>query len=144
MRFGMKGLEAYRTNPTQEAEVGAKLLFPGGRWIRVLRAGGSNERYRRALEKAVRPYKYLLSQDKQLPREVNDSVMHGVYAATVVIDWGGFTDEQGSDIPFSEEAAIALFQALPELFSDVAALANRVATFQEQEVEEAMESLGET
>lgn len=143
MTIDLTGLEDYRTDNTRESEVGVKLVFPGGRWLRVLRAGGSNERYRKALEREARPYRYSLEQGKTLSRKVNDEIMHRVYAKAVVIDWGGFKDSQGNEVAYNQEGMIEVFRALPELFSQTAELATRAATFQEQQVEEAKKNLGE-
>lgn len=142
MQFDTKGLEGYLTNKTLESEFGVWLKFPGGRRFRVLRAGGANRRFTRAFQTAIRPHRQTMER-RGLDVELSDQIMREVYSKHVVIDWEGIKDADGNEVPYSPGAAIQFFAVVPELFAEIATLAQNMATFSQETVEEAKKELGE-
>ena len=143
VKFNLEGLEGYKTDRSLESEEGIWLKFPNNRKIHILRAGGSNKKFSRVLSRSIKPYRRQLDKGTLDP-EVSDELMINVYLDTVVLGWSGFQDAEGNDIPYSREAAYALFKAMPEMFDELMAFASDLAMFQDQEVEEAGKVLGET
>lgn len=141
IRFDSTGLESYLSDEELEM-TGVWLKFPGGRKICVRRAGGSNAKYSRMLQQAIKPYKRQMDRGT-MDREVSDRIMRDVYCKTVVIDWEGIKDSEGVNVPFNYNNGVAYFEQFPELFNDVIAYAGELSSFQDNEVEEAKEVLGE-
>ena len=109
---------------------GIELDYGEGTIIRVARAGGSNKRYQKALERVSRKYKRQLQLDILSTAESN-AIMKEVFAETVVLSWEGVTDLEGKAIPFSKAACLKLFDDLPDLFNDVQEQASNQAIFRE-------------
>jgi hypothetical protein len=143
MQFDFTGLESYATDKEIEAQDGIWLKFPEGRKIHVLRAGGANKKYQRRLSQLVKPHKRQMERNTLDP-EVSDEIVMTAFLDTVVIDWTGFTDSKGADIPFSKQAARELFTALPELFDEVMTCAQDMALFQDQDAQETAEEMGKS
>ena len=143
MSISLKGLESYATDGDLESKEGVWLKFPGGRRIHVLRAGGSNAAFSRTFSQAIKPYKRQMERNT-MDREKSDELMIGVYLDSVILDWDGFTDDAGNDVPYSKTAAHELFTALPELFNDVVNFASDMATFQVNDAEETAKEMGES
>lgn len=139
--FDTKGLEAYQTDENKETE-GVWLDFAGGRSIKVLRAGGANKAFKRAFQAALKPYRRQIDNGT-MDDSVSERIMLETYAKYVIVDWEGITDKHGDPIPYSREACIAFFTALPEMFGDVIQLAQSAATFGLDDEEEVAEMLGE-
>ena len=142
MQFDKTGLDDYLTDETLESEVGIWLKFPGGRRFRVLRAGGSNKKFLRALNSAIRPHKRAMDRGT-MDMETSDEIMRTIYAKHVVVDWDGIKDAQGKKVPCTPENVAEFFKAFPNLFSDVTTLATDMAQFSEERIQEAKETLGE-
>ena len=141
MQFDRTGLESYITDEANESE-GVWLKFPGDRRIKILRAGGANKRYARIFQQAIKPYKRQLDRGS-LDADVSDRIMREVYAKTIVVGWMGIHDADGNTVAFSQGNVIEFFTAFPEIFTDVIDCAGEMANFQEHEVAEAAEILGE-
>lgn len=140
--FDFSGLETYETDGQRESAEGIWLKFPGGRRIRILRAGGANKNFARTFSRVIKPYRRAMERGTLDP-EKSDELMIQVYLESVVLDWEGFTDANGNDIPYSRTAARELFTALPELFNEVVTFASDAAMFQEQQADEAADVVGE-
>lgn len=96
--------------------------------IRIARAGGSNGKYAKQLEKSTKPFKRIIDklnveQERQIWREV--------YAKSIVISWENVKDKQGNVIPFNVTNCIRLFTDLPDLLDDLKTQANTMALFME-------------
>ena len=142
MQFDKTGLESYITDPTLESDKGVWLDFPGDRGFLVYRAGGSNEAYARKFQHLIKPYRRQLDKGT-ISKEVSDHILRQVYAETIIKDWRGIKDEQGQLVPFTTENCVEFLKAFPELFADIQSLAGELATFNRDNVEEAMEVVGE-
>lgn len=141
--FDLSGLDSYITDSDIEGDVGVWLKFPGDRRVRVLRAGGSNKRFSRSFSRVVKPYRRQLDRGTLDP-EKSEELMLEVYLDAVIMDWEGFKDKKGRDIPFSRGSAREFFIAVPEMFSEIQSIASEAATFQEREAEEVANDLGES
>lgn len=102
--------------------------------ITIARAGGSNLKFEKTLEFKTKPYKRMI-QTESLDKKVSEKIMREVYAETVVLGWQNVQDETGAFVEFSPENAVKLFEALPDLFSDIVNQSNRQALFREAEIE---------
>lgn len=143
-QFDKSGLEGYITDKEVESEIGVWLPpFPGGREFKVLRAGGSNRKFSRAFQQAIKPYRRQLDKGSLDP-ETSDGLMREMYAKHIVVDWRGINDVDGNPVPCTPENVDAFFKAFPELFSDVVSYATEMATFSQENLEEAKDVLGET
>ena len=140
-KFNLKGLESYQTDASVEAEDGIWLVFPNNRKIHVLRAGGSNTKFLRVLNKAIKPVRRAMDRGTLDPAK-SDEIMIEVYLDAVILGWSGFLDEAGNEIPYSKDEARELFTMLPELFREVQNLSSDMAMFQDEEAEEIAEELG--
>ncbi len=141
-QFDTHGLESYIPNRELESVEGVWLRFPGGRAFRCLRAGGSNTKFVRAFQAAIKPYARQIER-KTLDPELSDQIMRDVYSRTVVKDWEGIEDADGNDVPYSPETAVEFFKVVPELFNELTDQCANMANFAEAVAEEAKEVLGE-
>ncbi len=138
--FSKRGLENYSTDQSLESSRGVWIDY-GDRAFQVLRAGGSNHRYVRALAAALRPHARAISKRTMDPAKLRQ-IYWDLFARHVVIGWRGIQDTEGNDIPFSEEAALAFFESFPDLFDEIKDYAEDMGTFAEEGIEEAAETLG--
>lgn len=140
--FDKTGLEAYITDETMEGETGLWIAFPNGRRIRILRAGGSNKRFTRAFQTAIRPYERAMKRGT-MDQEVSEGIMRELYARYVVVAWDGINDADGDEVPFTTNNVVGFFDAFPEIFNELVTLASNAATFSEEMIAEAREAMGE-
>jgi hypothetical protein len=138
--FDLTGLEAYKSDRDAEKE-GIWFVYPNGIKFLMARAGGSNNRYKRMLSKALRPHRRVIDQGRMDP-DLSDELLRRVYANTVLLDWEGIKDEKGKSIPYTPQAGEEFFAAIPELFSELIDRATEAQNFVDAEVEEAKEELG--
>lgn len=111
--------------------------------IKIARAGGSNERYRRLIQAKLKPHRYQIDTDT-LPEGVAEDVQREAYASAVVLGWETKSDTgewepvletPEGKIPYSVDACVKLFKDLPDLFNDVRNAATKVSTFRKAEEE---------
>jgi hypothetical protein len=143
VQFDKTGLENYITDQQVESNTGVWLPpFPGDRSLKILRAGGSNKKFSRAFQQAIKPHRRAMERGT-LDSDVSDALMRDVYSKHIVVDWRNINDAEGNPVPCTPENVKAFFTALPEIFTEVVAYASEVATFAEENLEEAKETLGE-
>lgn len=142
-QIDFSGLEGYQTDEDKELHSGVWVPFPGGHSVRILRAGPSNKSYSRAMQSAFRPYRRQIEQNT-MDNEVAERLLRGIYVRHIIKDWSGFKDAAGNEVSYDPETADELLAALPQLFSDIQAFASDFATFQNAQVEEAKDTLGES
>jgi len=141
--FASDGLEVYDSDKELEASIGIWLHFPNGRKINILRAGGSNYAYQRALSAATRPLQRQILRGT-LDTEQFNQLLLDVYLKSVVIGWEGVKDSAGHEIPYSKAAAKAFFERFPEIFDEVRDQAEKLANFQVDQASEVAEHMGES
>jgi hypothetical protein len=109
--------------------------------FRIARAGGSNDRFVKAVERECRPYRKAIQLQAMDPK-IADAIMYKVFAETVLLGWEGVKDKENKAIPFSVEAAIKLFTDLPDLFTDLNEQATTVSNFREGVREDDLKNSG--
>lgn len=125
--------EQFETNANFEKD-GINLEYGDGVKFRVARAGGQNQAYSKALEKAIRPHRVALANDT-LDAGVAEKVLLDVFCSTVLLGWEGVKDRAGVVMPFTKENAIKLMTDLPDLYADIRAQANKVSNFRKEQLE---------
>lgn len=136
-----KGLDnpfaMFQTNEDLEA-AGIEIDY-GAFWFKIARAGGGNKKFGRILAAKMKPYRRLIQEDR-LPDAVAQKLLYEAVAEGILLGWGSkahgegkMVGRTGEAIEFSREAAVALFEALPDLFQDLYSQAQRVALFRSEE-----------
>lgn len=128
----------FKTNPNLERE-GVLLEYgenskgkPIG--IRIARAGGANVQFQKRLDVLVKPYRRQI-QTETIDSKQIEKLMRQVYAETVVLGWENVEDENGDELTFSVDNCVRLFDALPDLFSDIQEQAGKAALFRAELLE---------
>ncbi len=83
----------------------------------------------------IEPYQNLIKATGELPKEVREDIGFKVMANAIVVDWKGIPAEDGSLIPFSTDAAYALFKKLEPLADFVIAQSNNAQLFKNEQRE---------
>ena len=133
------GLRSQFKTDTGIEVTGVWIDYDGGCRIKIARAGGANKRYLKAMEALSRKYKRQLNLEI-LPVEVGNKLMREVFATTIVLEWKGVTEEDlgradhgdSAEVPCSVEAAMELFEFMPDIFSDLQECANSIAIWREE------------
>lgn len=143
---GMSALsKLYKTSDTKENEgvrVEVGEAEPGKMTSFVIaRAGKSNKRYTKELERATRPYRRSIELETIDPK-VADSVYMGVWIETCLLGWENVpaADVTGNEAdtgyaPFNPANARKLFENLPELFEDLNERSKKVSLFRDEQRE---------
>lgn len=122
----------FSTDAKKEAE-GVKITFGPNKdgsipSVTILRAGKSNKRYAKVLEAVTRPYRRQLELGT-LDNDTAEKLFKKVFADSVVLGWEHIQEDDGTEIAFSKEAAVALFEKLPEFYDELQKQANLVSNF---------------
>ncbi len=139
--MGLKKL--FKTNGALETK-GVVLDYDGETRIRIARAGGSNKKYIKAAERALKPYRRALAAG-QMSNSKATEILAELFAETIVLGWevnrGGQwlpgidpedAGETGAELlPVNPENVQKVFMTLPELFLDVQTQASSIALFRE-------------
>ena len=112
----MSAYNQYKTDPKLEQE--GVLVEYGDFSFTLARAGGSNKRFLKCVEKLSRPYRKMIQQDK-MDREVMNKLMIKAYAETIFLGWDNMKDQDGEELPFTKENIIKVMTDLPDLWEDV-------------------------
>lgn len=128
----------FKTNPNLERD-GVLLEYGNNSkgnpiCIRIARAGGSNERFNKRLEAAVKPYRRQI-QTETIQTEQVTKLIRRVYAETVVLGWENVEDADGNALEFSVDNCMKLFDDLPDLYTDIQEQAQRAALFRAEILE---------
>lgn len=123
--------------------------------VTIARAGGSNTRYRKALESESKPYRRALATETIDP-EVAEDIMRRVYAQTIVLNWEvnenygkkgpngepfeakwkkGIEGPEGDILQVTEKNLVMTFKNLPDLFTDLQQQASKIALFRQDLLE---------
>jgi hypothetical protein len=115
----------YKTDPKVEQR-GVEVDLDGA-IVTIARAGGTNKKYKKALSKALKPFRAAidadnLDDDRALPAIVK------VFVDEVLLNWQtevdgklvtGIEGVDGSVVPFTKENAVAFLLEVPELFYEL-------------------------
>lgn len=102
--------------------------------IKIARAGGANTAYHKAINRKMKPYSRQY-QAGVMDLEVQSRIVKEAFAETVVIGWEHVQERDGTEIPFSRENCIKLFERLPELFVDIQEQATKSTLFRNEVLE---------
>lgn len=125
----------FETDPKVEKE--GVVLDYGDFRVTVARAGGANKAYQRSLEIKTRPYRRALATET-MDNDKSVELMQQVIAETVVRNWEtlvdgkwkkGIEDSKGDILPFNPKNVIATFKAIPDIYLDIKAQAEKVSLF---------------
>ena len=118
--------------------------------ITIARAGGSNIKFAKALERHSKPHRRALdtnTMDETRARKM----LYTVYAETIILDWcvkqeteegkepeyaQGIEGVDGSLLPFKKQYIIDAFTALHDLFLDVQEQAKQASLFRDEDLEQ--------
>ena len=117
-------------------EEGIILDYGDAGHLRVRRAGGSNKKFQKAIERFSRKYKRQIDLGI-LREEVAERELVNAYADTIVIG-GEVVDKDGKKVNLkgNKEAVVRLFKDLPDLFRDVRDQCGSIEAFRVIEREE--------
>lgn len=115
--------------------------------IKLAGAGTSNPNFLRKVRKELSKGDVLKKIHKGKLREISaedlDSDMEAsgdaerqTYAETVVLDWRGFTDASGKDIPYTPEYMASVFRQFPRLFDAIRQFVSDLDNFRVKERED--------
>lgn len=137
----MSMYQQFRTDESREQN--GIVLDYGDFEVTIGRAGGSNKRFAKILEAKARPYQRAI-QTETISQDVQLRIMRETYAEAVVLKWHtrvdgkmkeGIEGPDGNLMPVTVPNIIATFEALPDLFNDIRAQADRAALFRAQVTE---------
>ena len=129
------GVYSFKTDENLEKS-GIYLQYGDFR-VKVARAGGSNKRYAKALEKETRDYRSAIKND-QMPEDKAAEIMRRVFASTVILGWetkvegewrSGIEAEDGTLLQFSQKNVESTLENLPDLFADIQEQATKFSNF---------------
>lgn len=138
--FDTNGMEAYVSDTDLEKE--GVWVEAGGRRFKIRRAGGANTEYQRVAQTKLKPYKRQLDRGTLDPAKTTE-LMRELYVQTIITGWEDVT-AHGQPVEFNAANVRAFLVAFPEVLSELMDYAGEMATFQEREIEEAVETLGES
>lgn len=134
--------DMFQTDKSKEAE-GIVLNYSDVFWIKISRAGGSNEHYKKVLTEKLRPFRRAI-QTETIDDTAANRLMREAVAEGVVLDWGtgvypngsgSIPGRDGQPLAFNRDNVVKLFEDLPDLFNDVYEQANKVSLFRATEAE---------
>lgn len=138
---------SYRTDKNKETQGVWKEYCNGGLRVKIGRAGGSNDKYRKAFQEAWKPYQRAADMG-ELSNEKAIALYYGVYADSIIYDVQ-FLDEDdqfkhglgyaedGAVVGVDKASLIGLFTDVPELFIDIKSDAENREHFLVQDIEAA-------
>lgn len=111
----------------------------------IARAGGSNEKFKRLFQQAIKPHRRQLDNET-MSEEAMEDLMAEVYAKSVILGWESrenkdspwkpvVKDRAGNEMPFTPENCKKLLLDLRELFRDIQSQAGKAALFRKVEDE---------
>lgn len=105
--------------------VGIKMWITDTMWIRVARHG--NPKYQAKMKTLRRKYKHQI-QMGSMSEKFQERMLKECLAGTVLTDWGGVLNDDATNCPFSDEAAL---DALNEdnLYQQILLISQDKATF---------------
>ena len=91
-----------------------------------------------ALSKELsRPYRDAMNNGGEIPREKIEEMATECLAKTILLDWKGMEDDDGIEVPFSQDKALELLTMIPDMADFVSAMANSANNFRQSALENA-------
>lgn len=122
----------FKTNTTLEQD-GVWVDIGEGAKVRVARFG--NPAYQKHLERSYKPYRKM-QRTGTVPEELQRKLFIDAMANTILLDWSGFKDDNGADVPYSVSAAIEKLTDLKDFREFISELATEAETFRDEEIAE--------
>lgn len=107
----------------------------GNYQIRIARAGGGNKAYDVCLENKARPFRRAL-QNEVLSLEKQEQIVQEAFIETVILDWKGVEEVEGTPLECTQDNVRMLLKRLPDVWKDIQAQAQKVSLFRKEDVEE--------
>lgn len=135
--------QMFATDTAKEAQEGVVLNYSDAFWIRIARAGGSNDKYKRILLEKLKPFRRAI-QTETMDEKVSARLLREAVAEGIVLEWGtgrhpegaGFIPgPDGEPMAFTLENILKVFEDLPDLFQDVYDNASKQVLFRAAEIE---------
>ena len=131
----------FETVPSLE-EQGVIIQYGVGLEVKVARAGGRNKKYSRAMTRLSKPHRRAI-QAEMLDETIGTDLLISVFTESVIKDWKGFTkdiltkvdDDAEIELEFTTENVIAVMKALPDLFADIVKMAQNIAMYRAEMLE---------
>lgn len=130
----------FGTDENKEQE-GIVLNYSDIFWLRISRAGGSNERYKKVLTEKLRPYRRAI-QTETITEDMSRKLLMEACAEGLVLAWGSkkygdgkMPAKTGEALDFTVENVVRFFTDLPDIFQDVQDQAQKVSLFRQTEVD---------
>lgn len=122
---------------------GIWIKYAPGVEVRIARAGGSNQHFAKTVQRLSKPHRRAI-QTESVDEEVLMDIFVKAYAASVIVDWKGFTkdlitkDDADAEtmLDFNKDNVEAVLKAQPNLFADIQKASDTIAYFR-AEVNEA-------
>ncbi len=67
-------------------------------------------------------------------------IQYRAYAETIVLDWKGFTDAAGEELPYSAEYMAQVFEKYPRAFDDIKNFVEKLENFRRDAIEDAVKN----
>jgi len=93
----------------------------GGVWIdwydgaRLKIARLNNPKHVKISQKLTKPYNNIRHNGGQIPNDKQIEIAAECLGRAVLLDWEGLEDDDGKQIPYSEEVSITLIKEIPDL-----------------------------
>jgi len=123
----------------QGLEKNGVVLDYGNFRVTIARAGGSNKKFSRLLERKTKPYRRQIQNDS-MDDVVAERILREVYAESIIQNWEtlegdkwkkGIESPDGKILPFCNNNIFDTLTNLPELFADIQTQASKAALFKQ-------------
>jgi hypothetical protein len=94
-----------------------------------------SDRHRKVYDRLARPYRTQTLAGRPIPDDVAIRIEIESLAEAVLLDWSGFTGDDGAALPYSKDAAIKLLTDLRDFRAQVTQIAQDAANFRREAIE---------
>jgi len=115
--------------------------------LRIARAGGANQRFRRLLQAKLKPFRHQIDNDT-MDEQVSEQLLREAYAEAVILGWESkvekgdkvswepWIETPDGQLPYTVANCVKVLADLPELFRDVQQFSGKSAAFRKVEEED--------
>lgn len=101
----------------------------------VTRMSRSNKRYTKRLDAATKPHRRSI-QLETMDDALAEKISMQVFVDTILLGWTNVQNRKGETVPYSKEAAMKLFNELPDFYDDLQSRAQKASEFRDAVVED--------
>lgn len=130
---GFNPRKEFATDKSAEIE-GTWMSIGDGAEVKVAR--WNNPSHKKVLERLRKPYRSMLMAGRDIPDDKAEEIAIESMVEAILLDWKGFSDDDGKELKYSKEAAKLLLTELKDFRDMVSGLSIASETFRKQEVEE--------